>query len=118
MSKILISVIVLFFLSTLAFSAQVELNWDSNPDASGYKIFQATESGVYDYDSPAWNGTGESTIITNLENSKTYYFVIRAYNSCGNESADSFEISHSTEAVCGSVIQVTGGSANSIFILK
>lgn len=117
MKKLLIFLISLI-LATPAVSSTVNLSWDNNPDASGYKIFKSLTSGTYDYNSPDWTGIGENTIITDLENSTEYFFVIRAFNSCGNESEDSKEISHITEPMCGNIITVTGVESKTLIIIK
>ena len=85
--------ILMFFLFiTNVYAAQVTLQWDANevtPD--GYKIFQRTSGGDYDYSNPAWQGTALTTTISNLDDNTTYYYVARAYKGT-DESGDSNEV--------------------------
>lgn len=71
-------------------------NADTTPlaDLAGYRVYQSTTSGTYNAGPVATvaapstgGGTGITTTINNLA-SGTYYFVVRAYDSSGNESAN------------------------------
>ena len=114
-TKLLIMAIILFTVS-FAQAADVSLSWDENDTASGYKIYKSEISG--DYQEPCWIGTGTQTIISELEDDTKYYFVIRAFNSCGNESPDSDEISHTTPGTCGDVIRIEGINAEDLIIIR
>ncbi|MBZ0156183.1 MAG: fibronectin type III domain-containing protein, partial [Alphaproteobacteria bacterium] len=82
-----------------AFSASAALSWDApttNTDGSpltdlaGYKLYYGTSSGSY---SQTINvGTTSSYTVTGLLGG-TYYFAVTAYDSEGNESAYSNEVS-------------------------
>jgi fibronectin type 3 domain-containing protein len=73
------------------------LTWNPNTDSdlAGYRIYRATASGTY--------GAALATIpagtftyqATGLAMNTTYFFVITAYDSAGNESAYSSEVSKS-----------------------
>ncbi len=69
------------------------LKWgNGNDQIEGYYVFGREEGQEYDYDEPWWQGDatfGECT-IDELEEDKTYFFVIRAYIG-DNVSADSNE---------------------------
>jgi fibronectin type 3 domain-containing protein len=72
------------------------LTWSANTesDLAGYKIYRAEASGGYG--APiAILGNVTSYIATGLQVGKTYYFVITAYDSAGNESLPSNEVSKS-----------------------
>ena len=77
-------------------SAEVTLAWDSNSDSNldGYKIFYRQKGETYNYDHPAWTGNHTETTCTiyGLDDNTTYYFVARAVDVEGNESADSQEV--------------------------
>ena len=67
-------------------------------DLAGYRVYQSTTSGSYTsgpvatVTAPASGGGTASAAVNNLA-SGTYYFVVRAYDSSGNESVVSNEAS-------------------------
>ena len=73
---------------------QVTLQWDANnPTPEGYQVFGREEGQNYDYNSPWWQGDQTFTQCTldGLDESKTYFFVVRAY--VGDDvSGDSNEV--------------------------
>ncbi len=95
----LILMLTLLFAAPDAFSASATLSWDApttNTDGSpladlaGYKLYYGTSSGSY---SQTINvGTTSSYTVTGLLGG-TYYFAVTAYDSEGNESAYSNEVS-------------------------
>ena len=73
---------------TLTWSANVE------PDLAGYKIYIGTNSGTYSFPgSPFLAGKVTSYTIANLPKPQTYFFALSAYDSAGNESGLSAEVS-------------------------
>jgi hypothetical protein len=110
--KSLLSCITLiFFLVGSGYAMDATLQWSANtePDLSGYKIYYKTG-----YSGPVYDGTGategDSPIIITvqelydadqpeytihgLEDSEVYYFVLTAYDTDGNESGYSNEVSY------------------------
>jgi K319L-like, PKD domain len=84
-------------LSSSGFSAattQVTLAWDENnePDLAGYCVYIRQSDEAYNYDSHSWKGSESSCTIYNLIDIVDYCFVVRAFDTVGNESADSNEI--------------------------
>ncbi len=78
-------------------TSSVTLTWTPNTDAdlAGYKIYEATASGAYGAalaTVPAGTVTYQAT---GLAANTTYFFVITAYDSAGNESPFSNEVSKS-----------------------
>jgi len=78
---------------------QTTLQWDANnPDPDGYMVFGREEGQAYDYEFPWWQGEHafSQCTIDNLDEDKTYFFVVRAYvsNSDGGDdvSGDSNEV--------------------------
>ena len=66
------------------------------PDLAGYKIYIGTTSGTYSLaGSPFSTAIATSYIATNLPKGQTYFFAISAYDSAGNESVLSAEVSRS-----------------------
>jgi len=104
MKKISLSLLSLFFclfITLIAHSASVPVYWDNNPDAFGYKIYQRTPDIDYNFDNPIWTGTGTEALMVDLAEDGLYFFVIKAYNSCGNYSGPSIELQIDVaEAIC------------------
>ena len=74
------------------------LTWTANgePDLAGYKIYVGTASGTYYVSgSPFVAGKVTSYTVSNLPKGQTYFFAISAYDSAGNESVLSAEVSKS-----------------------
>ena len=79
-------------------TGNMTLTWAANrePDLAGYKIYVGTASGTYGFSgSPFLTGTVTSYTISNLPSGQTYFFAISAYDSAGNESSLSAEVSSS-----------------------
>jgi hypothetical protein len=77
-------------------TANVTLTWSANveSDLAGYKIYVGTNSGTYSFPgSPFVTGKVTSYSISNLPKGQTYYFALSAYDSAGNESGLSAEVS-------------------------
>ena len=101
-TKNLLSVLLLMFLLILIgcgrgadtdFGGTIKLAWDSNtaPDVAGYKIYYGTASGTYDHAIDVGNVT--TYMLTGLMQGQTYFIVTTAYNTSGNESGYSNEVS-------------------------
>lgn len=102
--RMVILVIVLFGLHYLvnfvaiAFGGTVTVQWDQNfeNDLAGYKIYVGESS--RDYSGLVDVGTASQFVWQNLENGKTYFFAVTAYDFAGNESDFSAEVSATLEA--------------------
>jgi PKD repeat protein len=90
-----------FFVHNSSAVTQVSLQWDPNTEAdlAGYRIFSREQSQSYDYASPSWEGADTSCTIYNLDETKTYCFVARAFDTSGLESENSTEICNSPSTV-------------------
>jgi PKD repeat protein len=87
----------LFFFNLDASAAtQVSLEWapNSEPDLAGYRVFCREQSQSYDYANPSWEGTDTYCTIYDLDETKTYCFVARAFDIEGFESGNSIEVCH------------------------
>ena len=74
------------------------LTWTANgePDLAGYKIYVGTASGTYNaLGLPFVVGKVVRYTVSNLPKDQTYFFAMSAYDSAGNESALSAEVSKS-----------------------
>jgi len=84
------------FLSIINSSAatQVSLEWSPNTetDLAGYRVFTREEGKSYDYTNPTWEGTVPYCTIYDLDETKAYCFVARAFDTEGFESENSNEI--------------------------
>ena len=85
----------LFWLAGLANATarNVELDWNasSSPNVAGYHVYYGTTSGNYSHKVDA--GDAISVTISNLTAGATYFFAATAYDTNGNESAYSSEVS-------------------------
>ena len=72
----------------------VTLIWRANdePDLAGYRVYLRQEDEAFDYDRPEWEGPEAECVIQDLHEDIHYYFVVRAFDTAGNESGDSVEI--------------------------
>jgi hypothetical protein len=77
---------------------QVTLQWHNSTSCEGYYVFGREDGQDYNYTAPWWLGDNSFSACTfdNLEEGKTYYFVIRAFLG-DNVSTDSNEVSVTTE---------------------
>lgn len=73
---------------------QVSLQWDPNTesDLAGYRVFCREQSQSYDYADPCWEGIDTSCTIFDLDETKTYCFVARAFDTQEFESENSVEV--------------------------
>lgn len=84
--------------STSSGTGSATLSWTSNSEAdlAGYKLYVGTAPGRYTYaGSPVIIGLMGSYTISGLPIGQTYYFALSAFDSSGNESALSSEVSKS-----------------------
>jgi len=85
---------IIIFSSVAAYSAQVTLAWDPNAEQNlaGYKLYYGFESGNYTYSIDAGNQLSYS--ISDLEPNRLHYFAATAYDTNGNESDFSEEVTY------------------------
>ena len=90
------TVTVTLTVSTPATSSAT-LTWNANTDSdlAGYKIYRATTSGGYGAPIATLQGNITTYIAAGLQSGTTYFFVITSYDSAGNESLYSNEVSKS-----------------------
>ncbi len=91
-----------FFISPVtiqnAHAAEITLAWDQNPesDIAGYKVYYGFESGAYS--NVIDIGSYTSCTISGLEEGETYFIAATAYDTSGDESAYSGEITYTVPA--------------------
>ncbi len=98
-SALLVWGFLLADLSSLC-AGNIEVAWDANkePDVAGYRVYYGESSRQYKTGVIDVGGTLQY-VFTNLAENKTYYFAITAYDTAGNESEYSFEVSIKVPAV-------------------
>src|SRR5262245_23873194 len=86
--------------STVESAGQIQLSWerptskaDGTPltDVAGYKLYYGLTSRTYDFIKTVGNQTKYA--ISGLEQGRTYYVTVTAYDASGNESSFSNEVS-------------------------
>ncbi len=117
---LLVSMLILIGAVTV-FAGEATLSWDppvTNEDGSpltdlaGYKIYYGTTSGNYTNSIDVGNVTTYTVI--NLTEGLTYFFVVSAYDTLGNESDYSNEVSKKIESEDTTPPQITGVYAGNI----
>lgn len=94
-SKFLLFFIFLFFnLATPVYAIDISLQWTPNNDSTlaGYRVFYREENQSYNYENPYWETIDPFCTIYDLDENKTYYFVVKAFDINGLESANSDEV--------------------------
>ena len=77
----------------------VHFGWDANAetDLAGYRLYQSDASGQYQFGEEhavAAIGPGETTISRAINTEQTYYWVLTAVDTAGQESLPSNEVSY------------------------
>jgi fibronectin type 3 domain-containing protein len=75
-------------------TASAQFQWDANPetDLAGYKIYQGTASGQYGAPIATVPASSTSYEADGLQKGSTYFFVVTAYDTSGNEGPLSAEL--------------------------
>ena len=101
--SIITAVCVSFAFPKYTCAVDITLAWDANtePTLDGYRVFHRQEGDSYKYNHPDWAGGCAETTCTiyGLDDNTTYYFVARAVDEEGNESADSNEVCYEPNVV-------------------
>ena len=93
-NKIIGILAALLLVSVLAQAASIQVTWNANtePDLAGYKVYMGTAPGVYGAPVDVGNVTAYTATLTPATGT-TYYFALTAYDTSGNESVKSDEVS-------------------------
>ena len=81
--------------ATAAGTANLTWNTSTESDLAGYKVYRGTASGTYGAPLATLPKTTASYTTTGLQTGTTYFFAITSYDSSGNESTFSNEVSKS-----------------------
>ena len=103
---LILSLVLFLSVGSTVTAKELRLSWDCNsePNIAGYKVYCRLATEDFDYDRPAWYGPENSCVIGDLEDNTNYYFIVRAYNTNGEESEDSEEVEYDYES--GSFLSV------------
>jgi hypothetical protein len=117
--------LLLMSVANVSFAKDVTLTWDPSPspetDVAGYKIYYGTNTGTYTGTEATNTGTspvdfGKETIATleGLDDTKSHYFTVTAYNANGEESAYANEVTAppSTVDIDGDTYTVNQGDCD------
>ena len=114
MKKLLLAVVAFFFMCGMACAASnVTFEWDANSetDLAGYRLYQSQTPGVYtfgDGNQVASILTGTETVTITGVSDGVYYWVLTAYDTHGNESGPSNEVTANLDTLApGSPTTVT-----------
>jgi hypothetical protein len=113
-----VAIALMFLFMTNTNAGDVNVTWKPNheEDLAGYKIYQGTASGNYTHSTDAGNVT--SFTLTGLADNVQYFFTLTAYDTAGNESAYSAEISCTLgDQLAPTVVAATALTATQIQIL-
>lgn len=89
----LLAICALLVFSTISVAMDATLKWDDNPDADYYIISYGTSPGDYTNTTAKINKPTTEYIFSGLPET-THYFAVKAYNTCGNSSDFSDEVSN------------------------
>jgi hypothetical protein len=81
------------WLAATSFAGQATVSWNPNSegDLAGYKVHYGTQS--HNYTQTVSVGNTTAAVLDGLTNGATYYFAVTAYDTSGNESGYSTEVS-------------------------
>lgn len=112
---LLLFILVLLLFPALGWAMDVTLAWDPNTDdnVAGYRIFAREAGEAYNYNHPEWEGTDTQCTVPGFDEYESYYFVVRAFDSDGNESGDSNEVYLASEYDTDSSLDNGGSTGGS-----
>ena len=102
--------------------AQVTLSWNAStsPAVTGYKLFYGTASGNYAYNVNV--GKVTTYAVSGLTAGTTYYFAALAYDSAGDQSGYSNQVSYTVPTTCtysispGTASYTSSGGSGSVTV--
>jgi hypothetical protein len=105
------------------YAMDITLRWASSgdPNLAGYKVYYREDGQSYNYSAPYWECTSPECTVYDLDDTKIYYFVVRAFDNDGNTSNNSNEVALKAgtavnNAGNGSASVGSGGGGSGCFI--
>jgi len=100
---LLFFILLFFCLATSSYAIDVTLKWTPNnePNLAGYTVFYRQEGQLYNYTNPYWETTDSTCTIYDLDETKKYYFIVRASSNEGFQSDNSNEVCLETRTNTG-----------------
>jgi len=88
----------------------ISLKWDTSPlgDLAGYKLYYDSDSSGYPYANSVDIGTDTSYALSSLTLSTTYYLAVTTYDTDGNESWYSNEVTGTTRVLQTQSLDIGG----------
>ena len=108
----LLALLLLLVIPSAAGAASISLAWDAvsgSPD--GYCVYMRSSGQTYNYTNPAWQGSGTSCTLNQLQAATTYYFTARAYSGT-TQSSNSNEVQYTTPAASTNQTPVANAGAD------
>ena len=98
---VLVFILMLVYPVVLSADSSITLIWDGNnheADLAGYRVYQSSVAGVYDSTNFVAEVLKEfhTATLKDIPDGK-YYWVITAYDTCGNESTHSNEVTYTID---------------------
>lgn len=92
--NLLLIALMLLGLPACAAAKEITLIWDPSPDETvvGYRVYMREAGEDYDFDKPEKEVTNNEATIRGLDENRTYFFVVRAFDADGNEGEVSEEV--------------------------
>ncbi len=103
LNYMLFFILIFFCFVTSGYAMDITLKWTPNnePNLAGYKVFYRQEGQSYNYTNPYWETTDPTCIIYDLDETDTYYFIVRAISTEGFQSGNSNEVCLEAGAIPG-----------------
>ena len=120
LTLILMFLFIFFSSASSLHAMDITLQWTPNdePDVAGYKVFLREEGRSYNYSVPYWESIEAKCTIYDLDITKIYYFVVRAFDNDGFTSTNSNEVALREGTADNSVASgaIGGGGGGGCFI--
>jgi len=93
-------------------TGSLTLSWTGNTetDLAGHKVYVGTQPGIYN--APVSIGNVASYTVANLPTGRTYYATITAFDSAGNESLHSAEVTRPSTKSAWFLLTLTSSQHN------
>jgi Fibronectin type III domain len=100
------------------YAMDITLKWAPNNDSkvTGYKVYYRIDGQSYNYNAPYWECTDTECTVYDLDKTKNYYFVVRAFDNEGNTSGNSNEVALKAGTAANNAGNGTGGGGGGCFI--